>query len=160
MCSEQVQEAGVRLMYSFAGHCKSVVSSVNNMRVKSKGVAESAIPYRRTALADVPGLNKGWRVKVETGRTVRKILVTQVRDDVNLGQGESSEDGITCWAYFDDTRANRISSWTGFIMWKKKKKTQRNKKEFLAIDINWDEEDVGRAGLGVSWVLWSWKYWI
>lgn len=48
MCSEQVQEAGggVRLMYSFAGHCKSVVSSVNNMRVKSKGVAESAIPYR------------------------------------------------------------------------------------------------------------------
>ena len=59
MCSEQVQKAGVRLMYNFAGHCKSVVSSVNNMRVKSEGVAESAISCKRTALADVPGLDKG-----------------------------------------------------------------------------------------------------
>ena len=59
-------------------------------------MAESAIHYSRTALADVPGLDKVLRVKVETGRPVRKILVTQVRDDGNLDQGESSEDGITC----------------------------------------------------------------
>lgn len=60
MCSEQVQEAGggVRLMYSFAGHCKSVASSVSNEGLKQR-VAESAIHYRRTALADVPGLDKG-----------------------------------------------------------------------------------------------------
>lgn len=41
-------------------------------------------------------------------------------------------------------------NWIYNVKGKKKKKNQRNKKEFLAIDINWDEEDVGRAGLGVS----------
>ena len=97
-----------------------MASSANDMWGFRAKEWQSALHYRRTALADVPGLDKGWRVKVETGRPVRKILVNQVRDDGNLDKGESSGDGITCWAHFDDTRANRISSWTRYVIWKDK----------------------------------------
>lgn len=65
-------------MYSFIGHCRNFAFSLTEMG-GSKGVARSALCYKKTALANVPGLDWGLEAKVETGRLVRRLLVIQVR---------------------------------------------------------------------------------
>lgn len=54
-------------------------------------MVQSVLHYKKTALADVLGLDREWGEKVETGRLDKKILVIQVRDDGSLDQGESSQ---------------------------------------------------------------------